>query len=111
MSRPTPDAEVQFTSALRQLVQAQEHAVLAIRMYADAQQAFMAATRLETALRAAGETVADLRGVLSVRILDEDRLSLAALADRISTSKARADQLVRRGRRTLDGEAREGDDD
>ena len=36
-----------------------------------------------------------LRAEQAVRIKDQESLSLAKLADRISVSKARADQLVR----------------
>lgn len=45
--------------------------------------------------RKAAGIAADLRARSAGRIWDTEKLSLAALADRIGVSKARADQLIR----------------
>jgi len=57
--------------------------------------AFAAATGL---VHAADEVVGEaavLRAAMALRIMQEERLSLSQLAERIGTSKSRADQLIR----------------
>jgi hypothetical protein len=65
----------------------------------DPQQAFEVATRLAEEIRKLHDLqivkLRRLRAQQAVRIREKESLSLAALAERISVSKQRADQLVR----------------
>jgi hypothetical protein len=70
-----------------------------IRAIANPDQAFRLATDFANRVRALHDEqetkLRKLRAEQAVRIKDQESLSLAKLADRISVSKARADQLVR----------------
>jgi DNA-binding transcriptional regulator YiaG len=84
---------------LRQALDAVEDArTLAVNTVADAktsQQALQIATELINAFRDASDEIGTLRAENAVRIRDEESLSLAALANRMGVSKARADQIVK----------------
>jgi plasmid maintenance system antidote protein VapI len=77
---------------------AYEDAAATVETDPDADSAF----RLATELRAeADEIVSDaatLRARMALRLLESERLSLSQLAERLGTSKARADQLIRAAR-------------
>ncbi|MFC0533958.1 hypothetical protein [Phytohabitans kaempferiae] len=97
MDPPTgdpPDVE----PALGALARALDQVVAAIKAQGDPQRAFEGATRLADAMREAAESAADLRAQTAVRIWEEEKISLAGLAERIGVSKARAGQLVQRRR-------------
>jgi hypothetical protein len=99
MSGDLADLEREIGALLDQLDRLYEEAEAAIDQISDPDRAFKRASDLaEKArivhLRIAGR-FAKLRARQAVRIRDEQALSLQGLADRISTSKARADQLVR----------------
>jgi hypothetical protein len=105
MSAPTAGADPPGDpgAALDKLADAFERAVRVISRQTDPQEAFDAATRLADAMREAGETAADLRAQTAVRIWEEEKVSLAGLAERIGVSKARAGQLVQSARRAQQG--------
>jgi DNA-binding transcriptional regulator YiaG len=67
----------------------------AIEADPSSQRALEAATKLGEVARQIIEEAALLRGRMAMRIRDDEKLSLAVLAERIGVSKARADQLVR----------------
>jgi hypothetical protein len=90
--------------ALRRLRDVLAAAVAAVRDAPDAQRTFEALTALTETLRVAVETVAGLRAGAAARIADEEGLSLAGLAQRISVSKQRAGRLVQNARRWRDEE-------
>jgi hypothetical protein len=73
-------------------------AITSIESSADGRSAFHAATQLAELMAQLAERAAKLRAVMVVRVADEEKLSLAPLAERLSMSKARAAQLVRTGR-------------
>jgi hypothetical protein len=89
------DAEQAFCDAERQLSAAYERAVEAIESIPDAQKSFESATELANDLRQLADDAAKVRARGAVRIRDSERLSLAGLAERLSVSRARADQMVR----------------
>jgi hypothetical protein len=91
------DAEVEdaFPIDLDRLQDAYEQAVVMIQSDSRAQRAFESATALADKLRAFANDAADLRAQAAARIAKEEKLSLAVLAGRISTSKARAAQLIK----------------
>lgn len=60
-----------------------------------AEQAFESATELAGSLRAVAEDAAELRARMAARIWKAEEMSLAALAQRIGVSKARAAQLIK----------------
>lgn len=96
MSSPDPLTEVQAACAA--LEAAYQRAADAIEAEppdaAFARAGELAGMLSGTQLRLSG-AVAQLRARSAGRIWDSERLSLAALADRIGVSKARADQLIR----------------
>jgi hypothetical protein len=74
-----------------------------IRAIPDSQRAFAFATELGDLLREAADEAATLRAQMVGRIWDEEKLSLAALAERISMSRSRAAQLMKAARSAKEG--------
>ena len=66
----------------------------AVAAIPDPQSAFESATVLADTLREVAEAAAELRAQAVARIWEEEKISLAGLAERIGVSKARAGQLV-----------------
>lgn len=66
---------------------------------ADAITAYRLATALRTEADALVTEAATLRAATALRVLESEGLSLGQLAERLGTSKARADQLVRAAKR------------
>lgn len=89
---PTPDR------ALAQLTEAFADAVAVIRSQLDSRNAFQAATDLVALLRTATKDAGQLRAALALRIAEDEKLSLAGLADRLSVSRGRAQQLTEAAR-------------
>lgn len=85
---PTPDR------ALDGLAEAFTTAVAVIQSQPDGRQAFRAATDLLASLRTAIRDARQLRATLALRITEDEKLSLAGLADRLSVSRGRAQQLT-----------------
>ena len=86
--------------ALDALTAAYREAVATIKAIPDPQRAFEYATQLANALRDIYREASELRTHTAARIWEAEELSLAALAERIGVSKARADQLIRAARAT-----------
>ena len=66
----------------------------AVQDVPDAHEAWQIATAFAEALRVAASHAARFRAVAAKRIKDQDSLSLRGLAEQISVSPARADQLI-----------------
>jgi len=75
------------------------NAIAAIRSTPGSQERINAAGRLADLLRDRFEEVARLRHEEAVQIWETEKLSLAALAQRVGISKARADQIIRAHRK------------
>jgi hypothetical protein len=84
--------------ALDALTAAYQEAVATINAIPNPQRAFEYATQLANALRDTYQQASELRTQAAARIWEAEELSLAALAERIGVSKARADQLIRAAR-------------
>lgn len=97
---PDRSASRAFEAALESLGEAHEKAASVIRSMPEPQQAFEYSTELADELRMLAEAAADLRAQTAVRIAEHEKLTLTVLAKRISTSRARAGQLVQRGKKT-----------
>lgn len=97
---PDRSATRSFEAAIKSLEEAHERAASVIRALPEPQQAFEYSTGLADKLRLLAEASADLRAETAVRIAEHEKLTLAVLAKRISTSRARAGQLVQRGKKT-----------
>ena len=80
--------------ALAELGEAFTDTVAVIRSQPDSRQAFQAATDLVALLRTATKDAGQLRAGLALRIAEDEKLSLAGLADRLSVSRGRAQQLT-----------------
>lgn len=91
---PNEAPDQQLSAALDALAQAVKDALAFVRAMPPDQAAFTAATELADTLREAAEVGAGLRSETVRRIRDVEQLSLAALAERIGVSKARAGQLA-----------------
>lgn len=89
-----------YTSTLAKLEAAYKDAVAAIEATREPQEAFECASQLADTLRQYAKDASDRRALAALRIAENEKLSLAVLADRISTSKARAAQLVQHARDT-----------
>lgn len=83
-----------FATALKALKTAYDEATALISEQADHQQAFENATDLANMLRDLAQAASTLRATTVARIAEQEKLSLAVLAERIGISKARAAQLV-----------------
>ncbi|MEU7003491.1 hypothetical protein [Nonomuraea sp. NPDC046570] len=89
-------------AALADLEHAFDTAVTAINAEADPNRAYDGATDLVETLRRIFEASADLRARSAARIFEQERMSLAGLADRIGVSKARAAQLIKTAKSTTE---------
>jgi hypothetical protein len=90
-----PDLLTTVRSALDDIDAAHARAVAAIGAEASLDAALAAVSELAARVRKLGDADAELRTRIVGRVWDAESLSLAALADRIGVSKARADQLIR----------------
>jgi hypothetical protein len=93
-SDPSPDAQ-RVAAALDALRAALAEVQEAVAAVADSQRAFELATELAELLREAADESATLRARMVGRIWADEQLSLAQLAERISSSRTRAAQLLR----------------
>ncbi len=93
MSDSDPVAVVR--AVLAELDAAHARAVAAIEGSADLDAAFAAVNKLAAHMRRLDAADAELRTRIVGQVWHSERLSLAALADRIGVSKSRADQLIR----------------
>jgi hypothetical protein len=89
------EAEVEIEAAL----EAGCTALAAVRAIPGSQARIEAAGRLADHLRSMYEDAARIRHDEAVRIYEDEKLSLAQLANRVGISKARADQIVRAHRK------------
>lgn len=93
------DLKREITAQLDQLDRLYEEAAAAIDAIPDPDQAFKRATEFADLARDTHTRIASrfhrLRVGRAVQIKDQESLSIAQLATRISVSKARADQLLR----------------
>ncbi|TDB97422.1 hypothetical protein E1267_39835 [Nonomuraea longispora] len=87
-------------SALADLERAFDAALMAIDADTDHNQAYNGATELVETLRRLFETSGNQRALAAARIFEQEKMSLADLADRIGVSKARAAQLVKTAKDT-----------
>lgn len=71
----------------------------------DPQEAFTQATQFTEELRAATNEAGSLRGRVLMRIWESEKMSLAALAQRVGVSKSRADQLIRGAQTAKEGDS------
>jgi hypothetical protein len=104
MSERRPDAEREVAQALDALAKAHKEAMAAIDAITDPQQAFERATTLANLLGDMRSEAAELRARTAARIWEAEELSLAALAERIGVSKARADQIIRAAKTSRKGQ-------
>jgi septation ring formation regulator EzrA len=95
MATQETDPEQAFHDAHAALLQAYDDATQAVEEIENPQQSFDRATELANDLRKIADDAPRLRNRAAVRIRDAERLSLAGLAQRISVSRARADQMIR----------------
>jgi GntR family transcriptional regulator len=80
--------------ALDRLAEDFTAAVAVIESQPDGRQAFQAAAHLLASLRTAIRDARQLRASLALRITEDEKLSLAGLADRFSMSRGHAQQLT-----------------
>ncbi|MQA15582.1 MAG: hypothetical protein GEV09_15875 [Pseudonocardiaceae bacterium] len=93
MSESDPVAAVR--SALAEMDGAYARAIGVIEESTDLDLAFAAANDLAAHMRSLDAAAGELRVRIVGQVWHSERLSLAALADRIGVSKSRADQLIR----------------
>ena len=86
------------TEAFTTLRGAYEEATAAIQAMSDGREAFSQAGELARILGEWSQQAAKLRAAVAVRIAKDEELSLAGLANRLSVSRARAQQLMASGR-------------
>jgi hypothetical protein len=84
--------------ALTTLRGAYDKTVTVIQAIPDSRQAFQEATELARVLGEWSKQAAKLRAAAAVRIAEDEQLSLAGLANRLSVSRSRAQQLMESGR-------------
>lgn len=84
--------------ALAALHDAYGAAVAAIQAIPDGREEFAEATELARVLGEWSQQAAKLRAAAAVRIAEDEQLSLAGLANRLSVSRSRAQQLMESGR-------------
>ena len=84
--------------AFRTLRGAYEEAIAAIEVMSDGREAFSQAGELARILGEWSQQAARLRAAVAVRIAEDETLSLAGLANRLSVSRARAQQFMASGR-------------
>ncbi len=90
-------------AALEAMRQAYNDAARAIEAIPDAQRAFERASELRDVADGLVGEAATLRALMVERIFKAEELSLAALADRISVSKSRANQFINLARAAKSG--------
>ncbi len=90
-------------AALEAMRQAYNDAARAIEAIPDAQRAFERASELRDVADGLVGEAATLRALMAERIFKAEELSLAALADRISVSKSRANQFINLARAAKSG--------
>jgi 3-methyladenine DNA glycosylase/8-oxoguanine DNA glycosylase len=100
-------AEQAAGEALDGLTRAYKEAAAAIEAIPDPQRAFAYATQLANLVRDLFPEASELRSRTVARIWEAEELSLAALAQRIGVSKARADQLIRAAKTARAGKEHE----
>lgn len=86
-----------------------EEVASAIESSPDSQLALESATVLADMLREVAEGAAELRARMAERIWAEERLSLAALGERLSVSRARAGQLLQVAKRSREKKEKDSD--
>lgn len=100
MSDPLADLEREISALLDQLDRLYEEAAAIIDAIPDPDEAFGRASKFADQARTAHTQIASrfhkLRVRRAVQIKERDALSINQLATRISVSKARADQLLRK---------------
>ncbi|MGH3192343.1 MAG: hypothetical protein ACRDOL_34860 [Streptosporangiaceae bacterium] len=84
--------------ALAALRSAYDKSISVIGAIPDSRQAFQAATELGDVLGEWSQQAAKLRAAAAVRIAEDEQLSLAGLANRLSVSRSRAQQLMESGK-------------
>jgi hypothetical protein len=89
--------------ALATLHSAYDEAVTAIQAIPDSRREFQEATELARVLGEWSKQAGKLRAAVAVRIAEDEQLSLAGLANRLSMSRSRAQQLMESGRTGNDG--------
>jgi hypothetical protein len=82
------------TAALENLDRSAQAVIDAIQADPDPRRAYQEATELVETMQSLLEASGDLRAKSAARIVKDEGLSLAGLAERISVSKARAAQLI-----------------
>lgn len=85
------------------LYAAYSEAVAAVQAVEDSREQFDEATELARILGELSQQAAKLRAASAVRIAEAEQLSLAGLANRLSVSRSRAQQLVESGRAGKEG--------
>jgi plasmid maintenance system antidote protein VapI len=80
------------------LREAYEIAASLVQQEPDAEAAFRLATELRQTADDIVSDAATLRALMAHRLMTAEGMSLAQLAERLGTSKARADQLIRAAR-------------
>ncbi|MGH3777981.1 MAG: hypothetical protein ACRDRR_19990 [Pseudonocardiaceae bacterium] len=95
-----PDLLTVVRAVLAEIDAAHARAVVGINSEPNLDAALAAVSELATHVRKLSDTDAELRTLIVGRVWDAESLSLAALADRIGVSKARADQLIRNIKRS-----------
>lgn len=91
----------QDDAALAGLRSAYETVAAAVKACSSGHEAVKIATKLADELGELGEKASALRARMVVRMAEEEALSLAPLAARLSVSKERAGQLMRKGRASI----------
>ncbi|MFI5935779.1 hypothetical protein [Actinoplanes sp. NPDC051494] len=91
--------------ALNRLRESAAVAMAAVEEIPEPNRAFEQATALREAIDGLVGEAAALRARMAARIYESEKLSLAALANRIGVSKARADQLIRSTKSSQQGKA------
>jgi len=94
----TETAQQGADEAFRTLRGAYEEAIAAIQAMSDGREAFSQAGELARILGEWSQQAAKLRAAVAVRIAEDEELSLAGLANRLSVSRARAQQFMASGR-------------
>lgn len=92
--RSGPDAVETVRAALAEVDQAHDAATTAVTAAPDLDSALAAVNELAAHMRRLSDADAELRTQIIGRVWDAERLSLAALAERVGISKSRADQLI-----------------
>jgi hypothetical protein len=92
--RPGSDPVETVRAALAELDQAHDAATTAVTAAPDLDSALAAVNELAAHMRRLSDADAELRTRIIGHVWEAERLSLAALAERVGISKSRADQLI-----------------